>query len=313
MTKDHFALQSALDFEQARRRAFFRRVLSLLLGRDKDNRLLSYEAVTQKLRCHDESYGGMREVPVEAIVGSVGRYKDFDGEFLPVRKSSRERWRRIAEAYYRDVVLPPVQLYQVGDVYFVKDGNHRVSVAREKGIAYVDAEVVEVRCRVPLTGEIRAEDLEELGGQAQFLEWSVLDRLRPGADIRFTVPGGYHQVEEHINVHRHMLGIERGTDVSIEEAVTSWFDTVYMPVVRLVRKEGILERFPQRTEADVYLWIMDHLYDLRVEYGDEVELEEAVADFQQHTARSSVLQAVSRRIAGRTSRRRTRPQGGKTP
>ena len=296
MMIDPHRSQSAMDFEDIYTRGFFKRILSLLTGRAEDAYLFSYDAVREKIRCHDESYAGMRTVPVDAIVGSLGRYKDFDRQFLPLRRQSKERWRSIDEAYYQDVVLPPVQLYKVGDVYFVKDGNHRISVAKEHGIAYVDAEVIETRCRVPLPAQIDADDLEEAGARALFLEWSRLDQLRPDQDVRVTVPGGYHDLEEHINVHRYYLGLERKADVPLWDAVTSWYDNVYMPVVHSIRDDKILDKFPKRSETDLYLWIMDRLYDLRQRYGDEVDAQEAVEDFMQHRAKTSVLGAMRQRI-----------------
>jgi hypothetical protein len=302
---DNPRTQSGFDFEEVYTRAFFGKVLALLTGRRDRTHLLSFEEVKEKIRCHDESYVGMQEVPIDAIVGSVGRYKDFDRTFLPLTRESKERWRRVDEAYYRDVVLPPVQLYKVGDVYFVKDGNHRVSVAHERHMAYIDAEVIETRCRGPLTAQIEAEDLEESGARAYFLEWSRLDELRPGQDIRPSAAGGYHDLEEHINVHRYYMGIERKQPVPLWDALTGWYDDVYMPVVRLVREHAILQSLPGRTETDAYLWIMDHLHDLRQRYGDQVAPEEAVNDLMEHQReqerehhiKTSTREAIFQRIA----------------
>jgi hypothetical protein len=290
---------SAMDFENVYTRGFFRRILSLMTGRSDKTRLLSFDEVRKAIRCHDESYGGMQTVPVDAIVGSLGRYNDFDREFLPLRRQSKERWRSIDEAYYQDVVLPPVQLYKVGDVYFVKDGNHRVSVAKERGIAYVDAEVIETRCRVPIPTHIKVEDLEEAGEHALFLEWSQIDELRPEQDLDVTIPGGYHDLEEHINIHRHYLSQERKEAVPLWDAVAGWYDNVYMPIVREIRNEKILAHFPKRTETDLYLWIMEHLHELRKRYGDEIdagEADEVVSEFVRHRAKGAVLGAMRWRI-----------------
>ena len=288
--------QSANDFEEVFTRGFFKRILSLLTGQTKGTHLLSYEEVSKKMHCHDESYSGIHTVPVSAIVGSVGRYKDFDRKFLPLTRSNKERWRRIDEAYYQEVPLPPIQLYKVGDVYFVKDGNHRVSVARERGIAYIDAEVIGTRCRAPVPAHIEADDLEDAEERAFFLEWSQLDQLRPDQNVRVTIPGGYHDLEEHINVHQYYMGQERKQEVPLWDAVQGWYDDVYMPVVRLIREEKILEKFPRRSETDLYLWIMDRLYDLRQHYGDEVPPDDAVDDFMQRYAKAPLLAAIRQRI-----------------
>lgn len=300
---------SGFDFEDVYRRGFLKRVTALLTGRQKEQALLSYDDVRQKIRCSEESYTGLKSVPVDAIVGSLGRYRDFDRQFLPLRRQMKERWRRIDEAHYESIDLPPVQLYKVGDVYFVKDGNHRVSVARERGIAYLDAEVIETRCRVPLTANIDADDLEEAGARALFLEWSRLDQVRPEQSIRVTVAGGYRDLEEHINVHRYFLGQERQAEVPPWEAVASWYDTIYLPVVRLIHEENALRSFPKRTEADLYLWVMDHLYFLRERFGDQVDAGDAVEELVQQRGRLPGLRGVIRRIAvalgrgGRAERR----------
>jgi hypothetical protein len=197
------------------------------------------------------------------------------------------------------VLLPPVQLYKVGDVYFVKDGNHRVSVARERGVEFIDAEVIECRAKVPLSPDVTAEDLESIGEYAAFLDWSKLDQLRPDQNVQFTIPGGYAQLREHISVHRYYLGIERKSPITRSEAVTSWYDRVYMPVVSLIRADSMLAKFRQRTEADLYLWIMDHLYFLRERGGNTVAAGDAASDFVENFAKRSLFEAIRRQIAGR--------------
>lgn len=288
--------QTSTDFERARERAFVRRLRSLLLGRPHERELLSFEQVRGKVHWSDESYVGLRAVPVKAIIGSVGRYKDFDRAFLPTRAASRGRWRSIDLAYYQDVGLPPVQLYKIGEVYFVKDGNHRVSVARERGVEFIDAEVIECRAKVPLSTSLTAEHLESIGEYTGFLEWSALDQLRPEQHIEFTIPGGFSQLREHIAVHQYYLGLEHKERVERAVAVASWYDTVYMPVIRIIREERILTKFPHRSEADLYLWIMDHLYFLRERSGT-ADPRLAAADFVENYAQRSIIDAIRRRIA----------------
>lgn len=292
MSERFFSAQSAMDYEKVRNRAFFNKVWATLRRRQGDQRLLSFDDVKRMVGCSHETYLGMHTVPIEAIVGSVGRYRDFDREFLPTQGATKERWRRVDEAYYEDVVLPPVQLYKVGDIYFVKDGNHRVSVAKEQGVTFIDAEVIECRTRVPLWTNMHQDDLSRINEYVQFLEWSRLDQLRPEQSIRFTLSGGYAVLQEHIEVHQYYLSRERRTDVSLGDAVGSWYDNVYLPVVEEIRAEEILKRFPQRTEADLYLWIMDHLYFLREKEGKQVPLEEAAEDFAERYAQRSLLQTL---------------------
>ncbi len=105
---------------------------------------LSFEEVRKALGALNKVRIGRRVVPVERIVGSVGRYRDFDRAFLPAKASLGTKWKRIDRAFHRGQELPPVMLYKVGEVYFVEDGNHRVSVARYQGVEWIDAEVVEL-------------------------------------------------------------------------------------------------------------------------------------------------------------------------
>ncbi|HLB49541.1 MAG TPA: hypothetical protein VJL59_21215 [Anaerolineales bacterium] len=261
MDEPTIEMQDRADFSAARFKAFFRDVLAFLLGQRND--LLSYNEVREKLRIGGPIYRGMKTVQVEQIVGSVNRYRDFDRAFLPTQDHTADRWQKINRAFYKDVSLPPVMLYKVGEVYFVVDGNHRVSVAREKGQEFIEAEVRECSVRVPLTPDVTPDDLEILGTKVNFLERTALDRLRPEANIELTILGGYERMLEHIAVHKYYMGLDLKRDIGDEEAVTHWYDTVYLPLVEAIHKTGVIERFPARTESDLYLWVIDHQHYLR--------------------------------------------------
>ncbi len=272
--------QAQVDFHTARRKAFWREVFSFLGGRP--NRLLSWREVCDKLGVRGQIYRGMQTIPLDRIIGSVGRYLDFDRAFLPTQGITADRWRSIARAHYADVSLPPVKLYKIGDAYFVLDGNHRVSVARERGVAFVDAEVIEAAARVPVTAQMDAGDLEIKGEYARFLEQTRLDELRPDQQVEFTIGGGYEQLLEHIAVHRYFMGLEQQRFIPEDEAVSDWYDNVYTPLVRITREQDVLADFPHRTEADLYLWIMDHQHYLRERFGPGVETERAAEHFADH-------------------------------
>ena len=277
------------DYGRVRRRAWFRDVVARLAGRS--NQLLSYEAVKRSLKLGGPIYRGVKTVPVAQIVGSVDRYRDFDDVFLPKQDSTASRWKSIARAFYSDVDLPPVRLYKVGDAYFVMDGHHRVSVAREQGIDFIDAEVQEVISRVPVSADLKAEDLMILHEYRRFLERSKLDEIRPGQHIRFTVAGGYQQIIEHIAMHRHYMQLEQQRDVSDAAAVADWYDQVYLPLVEVIRANNVLDDFPDRTESDLYLWIVEHLYFLR-ETEHDTSIEEAAEDYADQYSEKSVKRLV---------------------
>lgn len=273
-----FGPRSNADFQAARLKATIGRILSRLRGQTHE--LLSFGEVQSKLRLGGPVYRGVQSVPIAKIVGSVDRYRDFDRLYLPTQSHTADRWRRIARAWYKDISLPPVLLYKVGEVYFVIDGNHRVSVARERGQQFIDAEIREVKAKVPVTPAITADDLERLGSQVEFLERTDIDRILPGAKIESTILGGYDRLIEHIAVHRHFMGIERGEEVSAEDAVRHWYETIYRPVIEVVEGSQVLEDFKDRTASDLYLWVMDHLHYLqsRPEVGS-VAPSQAAEDF----------------------------------
>jgi len=275
--------RSYADFTAARTKAFFRAVLAFLRGTAARNDLLPYEAVREKLRIGGPIYRGVQTVRLAQIVGSVNRYRDFDRAFLPRNDYTAERWQRINRAWYEDVNLPPVLLYKVGDVYFVVDGNHRVSVAREQGQEFIDAEVRECAVKVPVTPDLQPDDLEILGAKVEFLERTALDRLRPEAKVDVTILGGYERLLEHIAVHRYFMGLDFQRDISEAEAVTHWHDEVYLPVVNVIRQNDLLGAFPGKTETDLYLWIMDHRHYL-VEQGlaELVEPGQTAEEFVRH-------------------------------
>lgn len=250
------SMRAQADYNAARTKASFRDLLAFLTGRRND--LLAFDEVREKLRIGGPIYRGVQSVRLAQIVGSVNRYNEFDRAFLPTQAHTASRWQRVSRAWYEEVSLPPVLLYQVGDIYFVVDGNHRVSVARELGQDFIDAEVRECQVRVPVTPDLEPDDLEVLGAAVEFLERTGLDRVRPGAVITVTILGGYERMLEHIAVHRYFMGLDFQRPVSETEAVEHWYDTVYQPVVEVVRRSDILKAFPRRTEADFYLWVMDH-------------------------------------------------------
>jgi nucleotide-binding universal stress UspA family protein len=277
-------LSSAVnDFWRARRRANLREALSFLGG--EPNELLSYEEVRRKLRAVEASTSSLEEVPLDAIVGSVGRYNDFTRGFLPRQDSDKQRWAGVRQAMTGLEGVPPIEVYRIGDAYFVKDGNHRVSVARQLGAKYLQAYVTPLRSPVKLNADVEPDDLIIKAEQADFLLETRLDELRPEADLSLTVPGKYDKLLEHISVHRYYMGIDQDREIAYPEAVAHWFDTVYLPVVESIRRHGLLRGFPGRTETDLYLWLSEHRGALEQELGWSLSTE-------------TVAQGVAGEVAG---------------
>ncbi len=258
-------------FERQTRKALIQDLLGRLAGKDTD--LLSYEEVARRLRARSESQRKLEFVPLDKIVGSVGRYRDFTREFLPRDSVNKERWARLDAALNAMETIPPVELYKIGDVYFVKDGNHRVSVARANGLDAIEAYVTEIEAPVDLDLDDFERDRWIIKAEeAEFLRKTRLNEIRPEANIQVTEPGGYPTILNHIEVHGYLRNQElaregRPERLSWEEIVASWYDNVYRPLVEAMRKHDLLSHFPGRTEADLYLWLARHREELAARYG----------------------------------------------
>lgn len=267
------------DFREARRQAALETLVARLRGRSAN--LLPFETVRQKLRAVGGKDVGLQDIPLDAIVGSVGRYTDFTRSFLPKGNVDPHRWAQVNQKAAGLRGLPPIEVYKVGEAYFVKDGNHRVSVARRNGAHSIQAYVTEVQTRVPLAAGDDIDDLILKAEYVRFLERVPIDRLRPKATVMVTEPGQYDLLEEHIRVHRYFLGLEKRRGIPWEEAVVSWYDKVYLPVVRIIRREGLLRHFPGRTETDLYLWLAEHQRELQEKLGWEVSVDETARGLHQ--------------------------------
>ena len=270
------------DFQTAHRRGFWRKVTSWFTN--KDNNLLPFDEVVKQLPICGQHYLGMREIPLIKVIGSVGRYHDFDRAFLPLRTHTKSRWMSIDTAHLRDVILPPIEVYKIGEAYFVKDGNHRVSVAREKGQYYIDADVIELDIDVPFDSNLTIGDIIRKGEQAIFYEKIDKGNVLPDENFDLSIAGAYNRLLDHIEVHRWYMGEARKESVTLSEAVKSWYLEVYKPLVDVIREQNIMDQFPGRTEADLYLWIIEHLQYLREKYCQDVSLEDAAAHFAEEYA-----------------------------
>ncbi len=294
------------DFFRARRQAFVSWLISVINRRSND--LLPLEEVRARINIRGQHYLGHQTVRLDQIVGSEGRYSDFDRNFLPRHDNTRFRWMSIDKAHLLSVGLPAVELYKIGDIYFVKDGNHRVSVARQQGQEEIDAYVTELEVDVPLSPNTSMRDMVLKEEYSDFLAWTDLGRLRPEQRIEFSEPGGYLDLIRHINAHRYYMGLEQQREISRDDAVVDWYDNVYMPVVQVIREQHVLRSFPRRTEADLYRWIMEHRWYLRERNGgaDPGPLV-AAADYVALFGRKSLIELTERLI--RTAFAAMRPNG----
>ncbi len=276
MVPNSFAVSSAVrDFQDARIKAALQAIISHFTG--KSNRLLSYDEVAKKLKLHGRTDRGVRPIPVNAIIGSVSRYTDFSRTFLPLQKQDEQRWAMV-KASSAEGSMPPIEVYKVGEVYFVLDGNHRVSIARQEGMEQIDASVIEIQTAVPLTPDIQPEDLIIKAEYAGFLQDTGLAELRPNVDISITIPGQYRKLSQQIEAQAYLLEQEQERAFTHQEAVLSWYDDVYLPMVSAIEESGLLHLISGRTPADIYLWVSEHRAALEEELGWVIRSDSAVAD-----------------------------------
>jgi hypothetical protein len=229
------------DFLRARRRQVFARLSAILRLEPGDvDVMLSFDEVVEALGRVGERDLGIKTIAIDSIVGTVDRGKDFDREFRPTSSRARLRFERIAEAQRRGVSMPPIDVYRVGELHFVRDGHHRVAVARAQGRDTIDARVVEVVTRVPADKSISLTDLVQYGGLAEGVEaW------------------GFRLIQHD------------GRFLTREEVALRWFEEEYVPVVAILREAELVGR--RETETDAYMRLSGERYRIMrtQEWSDE--------------------------------------------
>jgi hypothetical protein len=288
------------QWKQARQSAFVQDVLATFTRRPAG--LMNFADVEQKLQLHNVHYLDRQEVSLDQIAGSVGRYADFTRAFFPRQDHLQARWQHIEELLRTGRRLPPIELYKVGQVYFVRDGNHRVSVARQRGLTSLEAFVWEYETDVPLEPGSDVDELLCRTAHAGFVEATHIDYLLPDASIRLTQAGGYRDLLREIRAYQQILsGIDR-REIGDDEALRLWYDIRYTPIVQVIRQRDVLDRFPGRTEADLYLWLCQNLQELEASQGRNVLGQEAARDLSQRFGR----RRFPARAIGRAARRSAR-------
>ncbi|MDR2535729.1 MAG: transcriptional regulator [Treponema sp.] len=280
LTENALHYQASLDFNKARNKAIFSRIQHFM-HIDKD-KLLSFNDVKEILKPKNQVYKGMQTVPINLIVGSEGRYRDFNKHFLPRSEYLRTRWERVDQARLKDVILPPIQLYEIGGAYFVRDGNHRVSVARSQGAEAIDAEVTSLSSEIIINPSMTVDELQHSLIQYEkriFYEKTEFGILTGDNNLDFSVTGRYDVIYNHILVHKYYLNQGKPEEIPFAEALVSWYKNVYSPIIRIINDEWIEVNFPGSTPSDLYVWIVKHWDFLKKKYGVHYSLAKAALDF----------------------------------
>jgi hypothetical protein len=247
------------DFLRARRRrALARLSAALRLEYDVDV-MLPFDEVVEALGRVGERDLGIQTIALDSIVGSVDRHKDFDREFRPTSSKVRKRFENIANAQRRGTSLPPIDVYRIGSMHFVRDGHHRVAVARAQGRDAIDAHVVEVTTRVPADDSISLSDLPLKSHERVFHERVPLPaefRTR----IALTDPMRYGTLAEGVEAWGFRLIQHEERYIDRAEVAKRWFEEEYEPVVSLLREAHLIGR--REEETDAYLRLTDDRYRL---------------------------------------------------
>ena len=280
MQSNIFQFQAQEDFVKARNKAWVND-LQNLMNPDK-KKLLSFNDVKKILKPQNEVYAGLKVVPIKKIVGSEGRYNDFDNRFLPRSNELKQRWMNVDQAHLSDVVLPPIQLYELGGLYFVRDGNHRVSVAKAQGVEFIDAEVISLQSEIQLPATVQQATLLEAVityEKRVFYNETHFGDLTDYWDLDFTATGRYDVIYNHILVHKYFINEQQSSEIAFTDALVSWYTTVYLPVIAVIEKYRLLADFKNRTKSDIYVWVVKHWDRLKQKNGNDYSLDAATKDF----------------------------------
>ena len=273
--------QTEDDFYRARNKALFNEIQHFV--NQEESHLLSFNDVKQMLKPQNEVYLGMQVVPINLIAGSEGRYYDFDNHFFPKNIHLKTRWERIDEAHLTDVILPPIKLYEIGGLYFVRDGNHRVSVARSKGVECIDAEVVSLKSEIKLKpGMTKAKILKEVINYEKrvFYMETAFGDITDFWKLDFSTTGQYDVIYSHILTHKYFINQDKTEEISMQDAILSWYENVYSPVVAVIKKRRIMRKFRGRTTSDMYVWLIKYWDELKTKFGSNIELDDIADGFK---------------------------------
>jgi len=212
--------------------------------------LKSFKEIQKQEAAFDTRDRGVRMVPLDRIVGSVGRYHDFDERFRIGSHLPPERLEKIKNKMRTGKALPPVKLYLIKNEYFALDGNHRIAAAKELGHGEIKAQVTEF---IPSKGS-----LENLLHREKV---RFDDETQLPHSIELTDFGQYEHLIGQISRHRDYLENESARPATIQQAAKDWYETIYRPLIAIIRKGRLIERFPGRTLADLYTFISVHQWE----------------------------------------------------
>jgi len=299
MSDQMLSVQTEDDFTKARHKALFNEVQHFL--NPDEATLISFSDIKKLLRPNNEVYMGMQTIPVNLIIGSEGRYQDFDNRFFPKSMHLKNRWEHIDMAHIQEISLPSISLYELGGVYFVRDGNHRVSVAKSKGIEFIDAEVVSLQSEIKLKP---GDSLQKMKKQVIEYEKRVFYGETGFGDVTdywcldFSTPGQYDVIYNHILTHKYYINMNKTEEIGMDKAMMSWFLTVYMPVINTIDNHHIMRFFKNRTKSDLYVWVIKYWDEIKQKFGTDYSIDDIAVSFLKKFGKTSLLSRILNKIKG---------------
>jgi nucleotide-binding universal stress UspA family protein len=282
------------DFKRARRRAAAQEILRRFTGQPVT--LLPFDEIYQNIPTQGSRERGLQEIPLKAIVGSMGRYTEFSRDFLPRSSALQGRWTRIKSAFRTPEDMPPIKVYQIGEVYFVLDGNHRVSVARQRGAHTIRAYVTELQTPVAISPNDDLDSIIINAEREKFIQRTQFSEEVVANVLRVSAPGKYRILEQQIE--SYIAQAEKG--ITWPQAARRWLEEVYQPIAEVIQAYQLLRDFPGRTVTDLYIWILQHQEALKETLGWGVAPEEAARNLaEQHSPRpNKVVARLGERLLG---------------
>jgi len=255
MDSNGIDVRSETAFDEARLQALYDSIRALLARRS--NTVIPFEVIRQRLGASRESYQGLKSIPVDRIVGSENRHLDFSLGFRPKKNLSRQRWIKIDQAFKEMRNLPAIVVYEIGGLYFVRDGNHRVSVAKDQGIAFLDAEVSSIASHLALSPDMSTSQMLKAitdHERDRFFAATGLPKDLQYASLRFGREARYDILAAEVERHLRYLADEEGLQTSYPEAAQSWLKEVFLPFVELATQMEAVAPRKKILPADLYVW-----------------------------------------------------------
>ncbi len=296
-------IQTREDFSKARAKGRMQSLLSALQW--KNPTLLSFYEVTKLVKPKSETYRGVRPIEVEKIIGSEGRYHDFTLAFYPKKEMLRSRWQSVDDAHLKNVNLPPISVYKLADTYFVRDGNHRVSVAKMQGVEFIDAEVVELDSEIQLEPGMTNVQVRRMVVEYErkrVLQEYPLEGAVDMEKVKFSSPGMYPELINHIMVHKYYMNEHTVMQIPFKTAASDWYSKIFLPIYNQIKEDSLLKHFPGKTYGDLYLWIVRRWDDLKAADGGKGTIRDAVNDMKLSagpTALKRFFSRMKRRFTGK--------------